>query len=285
MFLSDATNWLLCLNKLVHFIFPLYFHTSHIFRVFQSESVSLSVCVCELSNHFAVHRERKNTETPVLCCTSFLSWLFHRIFGMSLPYLCVLRALKLILMAGASEFLFLTTTKCNNEKALGETHLTQSWKNDGKRWRASERMKETNRSESRKEEKDERIGDDGVGTTIPTFPLYAVIMCWSGEIALSLFSLHLFASHFEVQLHFIYFFCFFPTRSLALFLSSFVIVCPSERTRRETLCKLSRNARKTKYTRIIFRVSRNRYLCWLHSKHVHRVYTYLPLIWLKPESL
>lgn len=177
MFLSDATNWLLCLNKLVHFIFPLYFHTSHIFRVFRSESVSLSVCVCELSNHFAVHRERKNTETPVLCCTSFLSWLFHRIFGMSLPYLCVLRALKLILMAGASEFLFLTTTKCNNEKALGETHLTQSWKNDGKRWRASERMKETNRSESRKEEKDERIGDDGVGTTIPTFPLYAVIMC------------------------------------------------------------------------------------------------------------
>lgn len=170
MFLSDATNWLLCLNKLVHFIFPLYFHSSHIFHVFRSESISLSVCVCELSNHFAVHRERKNTETPVLCCTSFLSWLFHRIFGMSLPYLCVLHALKLILMAGASEFLFLTTTKCNNEKALGETHSTQSWKNDGKRWSASERMKETNRSESRKEEGDEKIGDNGVGTTIPTFP-------------------------------------------------------------------------------------------------------------------
>lgn len=45
MFLSDATNWLLCLNKLVHFIFPLYFHTSHIFRVFRSESVYLSLSV------------------------------------------------------------------------------------------------------------------------------------------------------------------------------------------------------------------------------------------------
>lgn len=54
-----------------------------------------------------------------------------------------------------------------------------------------------------------------IRTTIPTFPLCAVIMCWSGEIALSLFSLHLFASHFQVQFRFIYTVCFFLFFSLA----------------------------------------------------------------------
>lgn len=93
--------------------------------------------------------------------TSFWSLAFST-FSVSLPYfctICILYTQNLILMVGEVNFYFVVTititTTCteNNEKALGKTHLTQSWKYEGKIRRETKKRKEQNWDEIGREKK------------------------------------------------------------------------------------------------------------------------------------
>lgn len=129
-------------------------------------------------------------------------------------------------------------------------------------------------------------------TKIATFPLYAVIMCWSGEIALSLFSLHLFASHFQVYIHFIYTVCVLFSSSSTLLFSLFCrrilhsrngcrCVCESVSHYSVRVCnveKIALDKNNPLGHEIVISVD-----CTANTYIVHR--TYLPLIWLNRKSL
>lgn len=150
-------------------------------------------------------------------------------------FVCVV----LILMVGRVNFYF-----CTNQM--------QQWKSI--RWRTFNPVMEKwlqtrmwNRASGGDDDDDDGNGGGGgscgvgIRITIPTFPLYAVIMCWSGEIALSLFSLHLFASHFETVVSFyLFLLCAFFSLSLSHSCNfcvwrvrSFILLLPV----RNTMCR------------------------------------------------
>lgn len=66
--------------------------------------------------------------------------------------------------------------KKNNENALDETHLTQSWKNDAENGDKEKNKRKEMKNEMKLGEYDtaEKSGDSALHTTIQTFPLYSL---------------------------------------------------------------------------------------------------------------
>lgn len=133
-------------------------------------------------NHFTILLEQR----PSTACLHFL-FLFLFVSNVSCIKYVVFIAKAVPVVHFFVRFLCFENQnqRCNNEKALGEQIPSSCVQDLFKIWKGI--MFRTN------------------GTTTPSsnakqshacFPLQAVIMCWSGETALTLLSLHLFASHF-----------------------------------------------------------------------------------------
>lgn len=120
-FVHCATNWLLCLNKLVYFFFSICSicfarSFSPFFRPCTRYECAREdyICVYVLSNHFTIHL--KNSKAFVRASEISFESLAYSTFGVSLPYfcaICILCTRKLILMVGEVNFYFVvvvTTT-------------------------------------------------------------------------------------------------------------------------------------------------------------------------------
>lgn len=131
-----STNWCILSIRFVPLLFPSFWY---VFLCLEYVFVHVNLCMCVLSKQFAVHLGRIEALVRP-CFKTFHSGGFsvRNTFGMSLPdfhELCHSFFLReLHLMVGDVDFYFDVTAcpKKDNEKALDETQLTQSWKSDDK---------------------------------------------------------------------------------------------------------------------------------------------------------